>query len=161
MKTGVQYRPYRQGDEIEISSLIWRVFSEEIQPSYDQLGIDTFRNFTRAREIRKRLKDGSFILVAENAGQLVGIIEASQSFHIRLLFVDKEFHLQGVARTLIREVLETYRHRGDSPGAVTVNASPNAIGFYEKIGFERRGPVVTENGVVFAPMTLTRGEIDE
>ncbi len=151
-----EYRPYCQGDEFEISALIWRVFGEEIKPDYDKQGIDTFRNFTTPAEIAERVEHGSFILVAEHSGNMVGVIEASETFHIRLLFVDKNFHLKGVARSLVQRVLDNYFGRKDFSGTVTVNASPNAIGFYEKMGFEQKGPIVTENGVVFAPMTMKR-----
>jgi predicted GNAT family N-acyltransferase len=35
-----------------------------------------------------------------------------------------------------------------------VNASPNAVGFYAKVGFAHDGPVLLRNGVRHQPMRL-------
>jgi ribosomal protein S18 acetylase RimI-like enzyme len=81
-----------------------------------------------------------------------GVISLRDHTHLTHLFIEPHLLKRGLGRALWREALEHFREQHTS--AVTVNAAPEAIGFYEKLGFLREGELRSTNGVRVQPMRL-------
>ncbi|MGL5512269.1 MAG: GNAT family N-acetyltransferase, partial [Sporomusa sp.] len=83
--------------------------------------------------------------------KLVGVIATFPCDHICLLFVDKAYHRQGIARTLFNRMLDYYKTSGGC-SAITVNSSPYAVGAYQRLGLIATDSEQTVNGIRFIPM---------
>ena len=78
--------------------------------------------------------------------------------HADLLFVEKEMHGQGIARELVRRLLDIARKKDPSAKRVTVNATRYAVPFYVRVGFASLGEERTENGIISTPMEIKLAE---
>lgn len=77
-------------------------------------------------------------LVAETDDEIVGFAEASfENRELEMLYVDPAYQSRGVATLLSDEVERRLRSRGVGP--LYVEASMNAVPFYERVGYERVG----------------------
>lgn len=136
----------------EALSLVWRVFLEFEAPDYCEEGVAEFRRFIEPGAIEKRLRHGELAMWAYRAADGIrGVIALRPPCHISLLFVDKRYHKQGVARALFEYMLSHIRE--NTPHAeLTVNSSPYAAGFYRRMGFADTDSEQTVNGIRFIPM---------
>ena len=75
------------------------------------------------------------MIVAKNHKNLIGFITIRNRHHISLLFVDKEYHMQGVGRTLVEKASE-YLITEMGVDYLTVDSAPYALEFYHKLGYE-------------------------
>lgn len=94
-------------------------------------------------------------LVAEDQGQLVGVVALRDNSHLYHLFVAVPLQGRGLGGKLWDMVKAKALLLGN-PGKFTVNSSLNAVPVYERFGFIASGPVVQANGVVFQPMQLSQ-----
>lgn len=81
---------------------------------------------------------------------LAGVIVTRDSTHLFHLFVAEPFQRRGYARQLWQHVLA--QNILDTGSDITVNATPFAQGFYERIGFLAAGPRVETRGIAYIPM---------
>lgn len=134
-------------EEIHIAlELVWEVFLEFEAPDYSQEGIDAFHHFIQdEKELDKLRFFGAFL-----GTSLLGVLAVRQT-HICLLFVRKEFHRRGIAKSLLQAVLEQSKSE-----TITVNSSPYAVEIYQKLGFLPTGPEQTTNGIRSTSMIYTR-----
>jgi ribosomal protein S18 acetylase RimI-like enzyme len=65
--------------------------------------------------------------------------------------VKKSHHRRGIASALFQAALRHYEQGGDC-AAMTVNASPYALGFYRRLGFQPTDAEHTVDGLRFIPM---------
>ena len=82
------------------------------------------------------------VLVAENAGRLVGMCALEDRgtwWSLEHAWVDPTSMGQGVGRTLIQQALDLVR--AVRPGRVVAEADPNAAGFYRRMGASEIGVV--------------------
>ena len=93
--------------------------------------------------------------VAEEQGQLAGIVALRDNSHLFHLFVAEPFQSQGLGGKLWQMVKATAIQLGN-PGMFTVNSSLNALPVYETFGFVASGPVVQTHGVAFQPMQFSQ-----
>jgi len=103
-------------------------------------------------QLLERLDHDHRVLVAAVHSRPIGVIEIRAEAHVSLLFVDAPHQRQGVARALLRAAFP-------SPsigrvGVITVNATPNSVGAYQKLGFTATPPEQVKNGIRFVPMEL-------
>ncbi|MDR0259793.1 MAG: GNAT family N-acetyltransferase [Comamonas sp.] len=90
-----------------------------------------------------------YVGVAGN--QLIGVVAVRQGTHLFHLFVGEPFQRGGVARALWSHVKEIYEWPSAS-APTTVNSTPFAQSFYERIGFREVGARKEMNGIAFVPM---------
>jgi GNAT superfamily N-acetyltransferase len=76
------------------------------------------------------------------------MLHVRDSSHVSMLFVERRRQGAGIARALF----ETALTRFVLVGPLTVNSSPNAAGFYARVGFRATGPEEIKNGIRFVPM---------
>lgn len=96
--------------------------------------------------------------VAEEEGRLVGVVGVRDNSHLYHLFVDEDYHRQGVARRLWNVAQQAAITAGN-PGRFTINSSPYAVPVYRRFGFVETGPADCTKGVVSIPMaTVSHNE---
>lgn len=132
--------------------LVWFVFQEFEAPDYADQGITEFRNFINLDSIYNRIDNNEikFWGCYDNEA-LVGVIALLDKKHISLLFVQKEYHRQGIARQLFKAV-ENQCKSNDNIKEITVNSSPYAASAYRRLGFADIGDEKCVNGIRFIPM---------
>lgn len=136
--------------------LVWEVFEIYEAPEYDEMGIKTFRHFIEYGNMVEKVNRGEMMFWGCYLNSyLVGVIALREGQHISLLFVRKRFHKLGVARRLVRIAMHFVESQEPEIRAVTVNASPYAVGFYKKVGFVPLGPEKTKDGIRFTSMRMT------
>lgn len=141
-------RPLLPEEMEEALALVWEVFQEFEAPEYSEEGIAEFAGFIRPAAVAERVAREEFQVwgcIAD--GKVVGVIATRPPCHISLLFVDKTYHRRGIAKALLRRVLE-----GNGGGVVTVNSSPYAVEAYRRMGFRDTGGEQTVNGIRYVPM---------
>jgi GNAT superfamily N-acetyltransferase len=132
-------------------ALVWQVFSEFEAPVYAPEGVEEFRTFIRTENIMGKMQTGEMRLFgAFPDGALRGMLADRGAGHISLLFVQKEFHRQGISRALFAHYADVCREAGVT--GITVNSSPYAVEIYRKLGFAETGAEQTQNGIRFTPM---------
>lgn len=153
MKT-VSIRLATVQDSAQISALISgvaRYFTLHPQG----LGAEAFLVSMSADAIASYIHDPGFhYLVAwAEDGSMAGAAALRSDNHLFHLFVAPAWQRQGVASQLWQAVWEYARTQGREQKAFTVNATPYAVPFYERMGFEVSGPRVETRGIAFIPMT--------
>lgn len=155
MDNNIIYREIESGQEEAVCRLVLECFDEFVAPGYSQEGITEFKKYVNSAALTNRLHDSeSFVMLALNGEQPVGIIEIRSFNHVSLLFVKKDFHNKGIARELLNLALEKCIYFNPQLEFVDVNSSPYAVGIYEKLGFIKTGPEQVINGIRFTPMKL-------
>ena len=154
MSAELRYRAMRPGEAGAVSALILASFDEFIGPDHTADGIAEFRKFAAPEAIAARAADDHLVRVATAAGVLAGMLEVREHNHVALLFVDKAYQGQGVARGLLRAALADARAADPDVERVTVNSSRYGVAAYEKLGFRQTGPERAVNGIVFIPMAM-------
>ncbi|MEO7390609.1 MAG: GNAT family N-acetyltransferase [Ramlibacter sp.] len=70
-------------------------------------------------------------------GSIVGVVLVKEFWNLSSLFVSPSVQKRGLGRSLLVAAID--HCRGKSPkGAIWLNASPNAVAFYERAGFTAR-----------------------
>ncbi|HYE96920.1 MAG TPA: GNAT family N-acetyltransferase [Rubricoccaceae bacterium] len=100
--------------------------------------------------VAARLADPAFTHhVAEVSGEVVGFVAVRDGSHLYHLFVADAYQGSGLGARL----WDAARTAAGAP-RFTVNATRNAVGFYQRQGFSPEGPLVRQHGLSFQPMAL-------
>ena len=140
------------GEEKAVIALVEDVFNEYVAPDYEEDGVEEFFRFANADAMRERMRSGGFVLVAEHAGNLAGILEFAPPDCIAMLFVLVRRH--GIARGLLSRAIKKALASNSSLPRLVVHSSPYAVRIYEKMGFRKSGDATKENGIEYVPMEL-------
>lgn len=73
-------------------------------------------------------------LKAAAGGQIVGVVLVKDFWNLCSLFVAPEWQGRGVGRALLEAASQACAGRSPK-SALFLNAAPNAVGFYERLGF--------------------------
>lgn len=138
----------------ETLKLVKDVFDEFEAPYYSKEGIENFYQFASFENIKKCLQENLQIIVAKIQNKMVGMIAVRSYTHIAMLFVDKNFHRKGIAKNLVEKAKNYCEQYYENLEAITVNSSPYAVGFYEKMGFIKISDEQIVDGIKFTPMKL-------
>jgi GNAT superfamily N-acetyltransferase len=140
---------FSAGQENEISDLVRSVFDEFIGFKYSKKGNEVFHDFIDPQNILERYQSGNIILIYLINNKIAGVIEVRDNYHICLFFVHKDLQGKGIGRKLFDEIKYTLRGKTDF---VDVNASPNSVTVYSKLGFKIIDYQKDENGMIYTPM---------
>ena len=100
---------YREEWE-DAMALAWKTFLEFEADDYTLEGIRSFEDFITDNTLYRMFIMGAYpMFVAADGKRLAGMITARSNAHISLLFVDREYHRQGIGRALIRKLCEYLR----------------------------------------------------
>ena len=138
----------------ETLDLVRKVFDEFEAPYYSQEGIESFYKFANYDSLKSLLSKNMQIIVTKNNNKIVGTIAFRDNSHISMLFVDKNYHKQGIASNLIKMAKIHCRENNKNLQAITVNSSPYAIEFYHKLGFQDTNTEQLVDGIRFTPMKI-------
>lgn len=141
--------------------LVRRVFDAHVAPGYAQCGIDAFHDYARAEALTERVALGaswSLVAVDVSAKRLVGVIEVRGGDHVSLLFVASEHQRRGIARRLYAAARKRMLAERPDLVEITVNASPNAVAAYERLGFRAVAPEQLTAGIRYVPMVHVLGK---
>ncbi|NIM49051.1 MAG: GNAT family N-acetyltransferase [Gemmatimonadales bacterium] len=153
--TAVRVRRMRPGEEAAVIDLVARVFNETVAPHYSEEGVLEFFKYAAAEPLAARSQSDHFTLVAEQDGDLVGMIEMRRFEHVAMLFVEPRG--RGVGKALLDEALAVCRVERSDLSVMTVHSSPNAVPAYERLGFLATDSERELNGIRFVPMALELG----
>lgn len=133
-------------------ALAWKTFLKFEAGDYSEEGIRRFEDFITDTTLHRMFLMGSYqMFVALDEKRIVGMLTLRGNSHISLLFVDENYHRQGIGRALI-EYLREYLLSEAGIGKVTVNAAPYGVAFYHKLGFTDLGDEEERDGIKYTPM---------
>lgn len=151
-KVSFQIRKAQASEWETAMELAFRVFLKFEAMEYGPEGIRSFAEFVTDEALKKAFLWGRYLLfVAVVEEKIIGMISLRSGNHISLLFVDQEYHRQGVGTALIK-YLQAYMLQHTDFQTLTVNAAPYGIPFYHKIGFTDTGYQTKADGILYTPM---------
>ena len=151
---GIIYAPMQKGEEKAVMEVVLSTFHTFVAPAYSAEGVEAFRAFAHEAALKERCHNGDFVFTARNEEGLVGILEMRECRHVALFFVHGVFQGRGIGRNLLALSVEECRKRNRGVEEITVNASPNAVEAYRKMGFLPQKEEQQLHGIRFVPMVL-------
>ncbi|MBN2612374.1 MAG: GNAT family N-acetyltransferase [Bacteroidales bacterium] len=148
----IKIEKYQKGQETEIYQLIKRVYDEFVSYEYTMEGNQFFYDWIQPDKIAQRQAENRNMLTATSGIKIVGVIEIRDNNRISLLFVDKEYQGQGIAKRLFHESLKFLIQNDSAPGKFYVHASPCSIPIYKKLGFIETESLQENHGIKYMPM---------
>lgn len=88
--------------------------------------------------------------------QIAGVVAVRARTHLFHLFVAEPVRRRGLAKALWLHA-KSLHEQASVPEAMTVNATPFALPFYEHVGFRATGPRVETRGIAFVLMVWVQG----
>lgn len=147
-----EYRTAHSDEWQDAMGLAWRVFLKFVAPGYCEQGVNSFRDFVTDNTLYHMFMAGSYHLFgAFDAGRLIGMITLRGEQHISLLFVDEKYQHRGVGAALI-DIAGQFACGKSGGCRLTVNAAPDAVGFYRRIGFLNTDTEQLADGIRYVPM---------
>lgn len=132
--------------------LAFRVFLKFQAEEYGTEGIKNFAEFVTDEDLKKMFIIGEYLLfVALMGDKQVGLISLRSGNHISLLFVDENYHRNGIGTQLVK-YLQNYMLQNTKQQKLTVFASPYGVPFYHKVGFVDIGKETRKDGIIYTPM---------
>ena len=151
----LEYREINQKELPETLELVHKVFDEFEAPYYSEEGIASFYKFIDINNMSEQYSNGSLYFYGCFVNDIiVGMIAVKDFVHISLLFVDKHYHRQGIARSLFEHIIQICKEKNPSLKMITVNSSPYAVDVYHKLGFSNVSSEQVVDGIKFTPMEL-------
>ncbi len=148
----IEISDYHSGQELEIHNLIKRVYDEFVSVDYSPAGNQFFYDWIDPSKIAERQLFKRTIFIALADSEIIGMIEIRDNNTISLLFVDKTFQGQGIARKLFHTALKSCLLNDPTLEKFYVHASPFSIPIYKKLGFAETDIMQEQNGIKYLPM---------
>ena len=123
-------------------------------PDYGVEGVETFRrDIIENEQFLQNCRNGVNRMWGAFEGEkLVGIFGMRGESHICLVFTHCDYHRQGIATGIFRQLLVDVRKENPQLTHLTLNSSPYGKPFYHRIGFRDADVEKTLNGIRFTPM---------
>jgi GNAT superfamily N-acetyltransferase len=154
MMDQIEYRPITADDEEQAIDIVSSTFREFVAPGFSDEGIAEFFNYANADAFKERSRGNHFTIVAQKSRDLIGLIEIRNNNHISLFFVRKQYQSMGVGKSLFNMAQKACLKNCPDLKKITVNASPNSVPAYQKMGFIGDDTEQCINGIRFVPMSL-------
>ncbi|THB73637.1 MAG: GNAT family N-acetyltransferase [Desulfobacteraceae bacterium] len=150
----MKFQLMQPGQETLVIKIVSSTFDEFVAPGYSDDGISEFYKFANEKDLAKRSQINYFTILAQKNNVPMGIIEVRDNSHIAMFFVMKQFQKSGVGKALLQESINHLLKTQKLLKALTVNASPNSVEAYKKMGFKSQDKEQNVNGIRFVPMSL-------
>ncbi len=147
--SSIIYRQIQPAETAVVSALAREAFDQFVATHYQTEGVTEFHCYASAEALSQRQESGYITLVAEDSGELVGMLHLRELSHISMLFVQSPRQRGGIGRGLIAAA---GAFAGDTDCEFTVNSSPNAVSAYQRLGFRITGAEQCLHGIRFVPM---------
>lgn len=149
----IEYRSVRANEWNDAMSFVWRIFTQFNAPEYSKEGIENFYAFLTNPLLEDMFLEGTYITYAAfDDGEIVGFAGSRNRNFLSMLFVDENYHHQGIATALVDYMAENMRNTGCR--VMQVKSSPYAVGFYMAYGFIATDLMQNNNGIKTLPMEL-------
>ncbi|HGZ7401096.1 GNAT family N-acetyltransferase [Vibrio diabolicus] len=143
----ISYELVTPEDQQLILALGEAVNEEFVIPYLSSDGQEAMRN-ARKGDIEQATNTEIYTSIkAVKNGAIVGYVAWRQGNYIAQLYVSSKYQNQGVGRGLITEMLKR-----SGASSIELKASVNAVGFYERLGFQSLGTEQVKNGIRYVPM---------
>lgn len=149
-----QIRPFKKTDAKEAADLIRRTYqqccAQDATPEANQEYLDHFDSTKRPQaELESIFNKTPISFVATHNQKIVGIIRGRQD-QINNLFVDRQFHRQGIANKLVQKFESEVRRHGRA--SIKITSSLYAVPFYESVGYKKSTGIRNHQGIKTQPM---------
>lgn len=140
--TSPYVRPFETGDEYHIHQIIVdnlqhvnSIFYSDrfIKKTINSLSVETILNFSQEEQ--------RIMLVATFNTELVGTVSLCGS-DIRMMFVNRHYHKNGIGKALIQKIEEKAREIGVIK--LKLCSTINAEVFYQHVGFKKTGETTVD-----------------
>ena len=139
----VLVHPARPEEAAQICALMRGVIEPAVEPSLREGILD---NVEANVAVWLRRPSECVHLVAVLQGSIVGVVLVKDFWNLCSLFVDPAHQRGGIGRALVEAAVG--QCEGRSPkSALLLNAYPDAVGFYERMGFTTRVPQSSVSGI--------------
>lgn len=145
----IEYKKYSSWDEKKIAKLIREVYAEFVAPDSSEVWNQNFYEYVEPQKIKSRQTLHHTTYLAFEGNKIIWVLESRNMNHISLLFVDKNYHGKGVAKSLLKDFLSEVPK---NISCIDVHASPFSIPIYEKLWFYQIGNIKEENGIKYLQM---------
>jgi predicted GNAT family N-acyltransferase len=152
--TKVRIEKFKAGQETMIYELIKKVYDEFVSLDYSEDGNQFFYDWIQPSRILERQQKHRTILTAIVDSIIVGMIEIRDNNTISLLFVDKAYQGQAIAKKLFQKSLKECFKKDKKLDKFYVHASPFSIPVYNKLGFTGTDVMQENNGIKYLPMEM-------
>ncbi|MGI5888346.1 MAG: GNAT family N-acetyltransferase [Oscillospiraceae bacterium] len=130
-------RRIRPDEYHAVLDLVRRSFEECDSGSFTDTACRSFLEYADFTNFSFRQRHNYETFVILEGSEICGMMELKSRIHISMLFVDPKKIRCGYGTVLVRFAEEYCAATRPFARAITVNASPTATGFYEKLGFTR------------------------
>lgn len=132
--------------------MIWRTFVKYEGKDFSEEGIQSFFNFITDDELYLSFLKGEYrLMVALDAGTIIGAGSIRNRNHLSLLFVEGAYHRKGVGSTILKKLCD-YLKAEAGEHYMSLQAAPYAVNFYQKQGFRAVCPEMEYSGIRVTPM---------
>lgn len=140
-------------------NLARKVFTKFVAPIYTDEAINKFIKDCIDNEeyINNYISGNHIMLIALDKECIIGLISERGNANISMLFIDENYHRQGVATAIMEKMVVELRMNGFNK--ITLDSSPYALPFYHSFGFTEITPQQNINGFIFTPMQYIPNEL--
>lgn len=137
----------QQSEWVETMNMIWKTFLKYEGTDYTEEGIRSFYEFITDVDLYQAFLQGKYqMLIALDGNKVIGAGTLRNVNHLSLLFVDENYHHQGVGSALLNG-LSQYLKAEAGERYMSLKASPYAVEFYKKLGFRQVRPEEVYSGI--------------
>jgi GNAT superfamily N-acetyltransferase len=129
----MQIQDVQRGDTAIIDALMCRAVTTNVRLEKAEMA-DVLENVRQNLHWAQDNIDSAVHLKCTSNTQIVGVILIKNFWNLCSLFVDPAAQRQGIGRALLTEAIRRCISRNDR-GHVKVNSAPNAVAFYQALGF--------------------------
>lgn len=144
-------------DYDKIMQMVWETFLKFEGKDYTEEGIKNFQDFIFSDTLYQSFVAGAYqIMIALDRDRIVGMASVRNRHHLSLLFVQEDYHKQGIGSALIT-CFCNYLQQELGEKEMTVWAAPYALEFYKKLGFDVVVPEQMVDGIRITTMRKAIG----
>ena len=139
-------------DLLPMSDLIERVLRKHVLKDCTREGGAALLKTVAPEVLAQNVADGYTYHVAATGDAIYGVVGMKPPCHLYHLFIADVMQRQGLGRKLWEAARDGVCLQHSVPPIFTVNATPNSVSFYARLGFDLAGDVIERNGVRAQPM---------
>lgn len=150
----MEIRELRRHEVLPALHLIWEVFIKDVAPSYMPEGIEEFQKTIKYETVLPMYMNKEITMFGAFEGaELIGTISVKNTGHIFMFFVKSACQGKGAGRLLFQAVRQHCVSKL-LVSRITVNAAPDAVPKYIRMGMHPVMPVQTVKGMRYTPMEM-------
>lgn len=138
-------------DLVAVTNLVSEISEKDVLPLLSEDGKQEYKNRVLP-DLSTTFDEERFLSIkVVSNGDMLGFAALRDGNYLTHLFVSSSQQGSGLGRELLNYLLN---HTDASE--ISLRSSVNAVGFYNRCGFEATGDEASFNGIRFVPMSLVR-----